>query len=158
MLPSLLGRRKDVARYTIRIDLESSVPPIWRRIEVPSDMALDRLHTVLQAAMGWTNSHLHAFRMGPQRRDHRTQRFLTAYDLEEGDDGIAEVDVRLDETLATVGDRLFYEYDFRDSWDHTVKLEKVDAPGEGPITVRLTGGRRAARRRTSGESAPTRRW
>ena len=52
VLPSLLGRRKDVARYTIRIDLESSVPPIWRRIEVPSDMALDRSARVHHADVG----------------------------------------------------------------------------------------------------------
>jgi hypothetical protein len=35
--------------------------PRWsvlRRIEVPFDIRLDRLHLAIQAAMGWTNSHL----------------------------------------------------------------------------------------------------
>ncbi len=140
--PTLLPRSKRLARYTVRVDLDGSAPRIWRRIEVPSDMMLDRLHLVLQAAMGWTESHLHAFEMGP-KRDHRITRFLTAYDLEEGDEGIAEADVRLDEALAEPGDRLFYEYDFGDGWDHTLKLEKVDDPGEEPVRVRVTGGRRA---------------
>ena len=131
-----------MARYTIRVDLDGSTPRIWRRIELPSDLTLDRVHMILQAAMGWTESHLHAFEMGP-KRDHRIQRFLTAYDLEEGDEGIAEADVRLDETLRAPGDRLFYEYDFGDGWDHTLKLEAVDDAGDQPVEVRVTGGRRA---------------
>lgn len=140
---TLLPRRDEVARFVIRVDLHGSQPKIWRRITVPSDLSLDRLHTVLQAAMGWTESHLHAFRMGPGRINHRQQAFLTAYDLSEGDEGVAEADVRLDETLSQPGDRLYYEYDFGDGWEHTLKLEAVEGPTGEPIEPQVTGGRRA---------------
>jgi len=33
-----------------------------RRLEVPLTIRLDRLHLVLQAAIGWTNSHLYEIR------------------------------------------------------------------------------------------------
>ena len=43
----------------------TSSPPIWRRIQV-EDCTLDKLHEHIQTAMGWTNSHLHHFRIGEQ--------------------------------------------------------------------------------------------
>ena len=47
--------------YTLRITLNGSKPPIWRRVAVPSDIVLGELHDVIQIAMGWTDSHLHQF-------------------------------------------------------------------------------------------------
>jgi hypothetical protein len=38
-----------------------SKPPVWRRLLVPADMRLDRLHDVIQTSMGWTDTHLHVF-------------------------------------------------------------------------------------------------
>jgi hypothetical protein len=35
---------------------------VLRRIEVPADIKLDRLHLTLQPAFGWTNSHLYEIR------------------------------------------------------------------------------------------------
>ena len=59
-----------------------------------SDLNLERLHDVVQIAMGWTNSHLHCFRMpSPPKGDMRP--FLTEFDVIEGEtDGIHERDVR----------------------------------------------------------------
>lgn len=39
-------------------------PVVLRRIEVPLSIRLDGLHAVLQAAIGWTNSHLWEIRAG----------------------------------------------------------------------------------------------
>ena len=47
--------------YQLKITLKGSKPPIWRRVVVPGDMRLNRLHDVIQIAMGWTDSHLHQF-------------------------------------------------------------------------------------------------
>jgi hypothetical protein len=51
--------------YQFKITLLESHPPIWRRIQV-QDCTLDKLHEHIQTAMGWTNSHLHHFRIGEQ--------------------------------------------------------------------------------------------
>ena len=52
--------------YQFRITLLDTRPPIWRRIQV-KDGTLDKLHEHIQTAMGWTNSHLHDFKVGGQR-------------------------------------------------------------------------------------------
>src|SRR5437879_12551440 len=50
--------------YQLKVTLKWSKPPIWRRVIVSADIRLDRLHTVIQVIMGWTNSHLHQFAVG----------------------------------------------------------------------------------------------
>jgi hypothetical protein len=115
------------------VDLLETKPPVWRRIEVPGDILLPRLHEVLQAAMGWTDSHLHRFRTGNERN---APEFLTQFDLDEGGEGMLEDDVRLDQLVAAEGDRLWYDYDFGDGWDHVLRVEKVfDAPPAKPSCV-----------------------
>lgn len=124
--------------FRVRVDLVGASPPVWRRLELPGDLPLDDLHHVLQAAMGWFDGHLHRFRTGS---DHRSPSFVTPFDIEEGEAGMLEGDVRLDQLLTSAGDRLWYEYDFGDGWDHVIAVEAVlDEP---PTEVRCTGGRMA---------------
>ena len=42
----------------IHIALDGIAPPIWRRLVVPLDITLVQLHQIIQAAMGWTDSHM----------------------------------------------------------------------------------------------------
>lgn len=53
------ARSPDAPLYQLKITLKRSLPAIWRRVVVSTDMPLDRLHDVIQIAMGWTNSHMH---------------------------------------------------------------------------------------------------
>ena len=46
----------------LKVTLNDVEPKVLRRIEVPADIKLDRLHLTLQAALGWTNSHLFEIR------------------------------------------------------------------------------------------------
>src|SRR6266446_2294221 len=48
----------------LKITLDNVKPTVLRRIEVPLAIRLDRLHLAIQAAMGWTNSHLYEIRAG----------------------------------------------------------------------------------------------
>jgi len=142
--PELLPPRAERATYTVRIDLTGARPPIWRRIELASDPTLDRVHDVVQRAMGWTDSHLHHFQTTPFS-DMTVLPFLTPFDEEDepGIEGIQEAEVRLDQVLGEVGDRLFYEYDFGDSWHHTIKLESISPRPEGAPVARCVTGRRS---------------
>lgn len=108
--------------FRIRVDLLRTKPPVWRRMEVPGDITLPRLHDVLQAAMGCTHSHLHRFRTG---NDRNAPEFLTQFDVDEGDEGTLEDDVRLDQIVASEGDRLWYDYDFGDGREHVLRVEKL---------------------------------
>ncbi|MFZ5495725.1 MAG: IS1096 element passenger TnpR family protein [Verrucomicrobiota bacterium] len=44
--------------------MRCSRPRIWRQFVVPRGIGLFWLHHVIQTVMGWTVSHLHAFRKG----------------------------------------------------------------------------------------------
>lgn len=136
--PTLLPVPTEVRGFRVRLDLHGAKPPVWRRLELRGDLSLPRLHDVVQAAMGWTNSHLHRFRTGS---DRRSPYFVTSFDLEEGDEGTLEDDVRLDQLVAEEGDELWYEYDFGDGWDHRLVVKEV--LDDRPSTARCTGGRMA---------------
>lgn len=47
--------------FQLRVSLIDVEPPVWRRVQVPQDLTLPRLHAILQVVMGWTDSHLHQF-------------------------------------------------------------------------------------------------
>lgn len=135
--------REEVAAYRVRVDLDGAAPPIWRRLELASDLHLDVVHRVLQEAFGWTDSHLHRFTSGKSRRDWKSEHYLTDFDVSEGHTGIPEWEVRLDQVLHTVGDRLFYDYDFGDDWAHTLRLEAIQPVGDDGVRARCTDGRRS---------------
>lgn len=106
----------------LKITLDDIEPAVMRRVVVPADIRLDRLHLVIQAAMGWTNSHLYEYQIGGASWG------------ELDPDGFYEDPLeakkgRLNSVLADAGRKTFsYLYDFGDGWSHTVKLEKI-APG-----------------------------
>ncbi len=122
--------------YQVKISLLEIEPEIWRRLLVPRGVRLDRLHEIFQVAMGWTNSHLHEFRVG----DTRYSEPDPEYDKGDVRD---ERSVRLFEVARGVNDSFLYEYDFGDSWEHRVVVEKILAPEESPadLPVCLAGAR-----------------
>jgi len=107
---------------TLTIELRGSKPRIWRRLSLPGDLTLDVVHRPFQAAMGWSDSHLHRFQPGAGQ-GYPQPYFVTEFD--EGDEGTGEDGVRLDQVLRAPGDRLTYLYDFGDGWEHRVTLESL---------------------------------
>jgi hypothetical protein len=126
---------------TLTIELRRCKPRIWRRLALPGDLTLDAVHLQFQAAMGWSESHLHRFEPGDGRKRNQPY-FITAFDEEEGDEGTREEEVRLDQVLQSPGDRLTYHYDFGDGWEHLVTLEAV-APRGVEAEPRCLGGAKA---------------
>jgi hypothetical protein len=109
----------------LKITLEDVKPQVLRRIDVPLTIRLDRLHIVLQAALGWTNTHLWEIRAGdigwgPQDED------------DFGDGPLDAGKTRLIDVLEDVGAKtLHYFYDFGDGWEHTIKIERLLDPMPG---------------------------
>ena len=103
--------------YQIKISLIGAKPPIWRTVLVPSDLKLAAFHDVIQVAMGWTDSHLHQF--------IANQVFYGIpdddFELEMED----ETKYKLSQLLKKEKESLIYEYDFGDSWEHKILLEKI---------------------------------
>jgi hypothetical protein len=103
--------------FQLRIRLEGIDPSVWRRVLVPGGAKLSRLHDIFQAAMGWTDSHLHSFTIG----DHLYGMQVEDYPEDELDETEHTVFVALRGGLR----RFVYEYDFGDSWTHEVVIEDV---------------------------------
>ena len=114
----------------LKIALDDVTPTVLRRIEVPFNIRLDRLHLAIQAAMGWTNTHLYEIRA----RD-------VGWGIPDRDWGDGPLDARkarLAAVLEDVGAKtLRYLYDFGDGWEHTIKVEHLIDPEPGALYPRL---------------------
>ena len=121
--------------YRLKVTLRRSRPPIWRRVEVSADVTLFKLHQILQIVMGWTDSHLHQFERG--------NTYYGEPDPEFGMQRQNERRVQLAEVLRKPKDRMHYEYDFGDGWDHDVVLESITLAGPGDPLPRVLAGKGA---------------
>lgn len=115
----------------LRIILNDVDPQPMRHIEVPLKIRLDRLHEVIQAAMGWTDTHLYEFRAGEAGWG------------EPDPDGFCDGPMpakktTLEKVLEDTGARTIqYVYDFGDDWDHSIRIERVYEAIPGMIYPRL---------------------
>jgi len=121
----------------LKITLDDVKPVVMRRVTVRFGIRLDRLHRVLQAAMGWTNSHLWEFRAGGTGWGPRDPQD----DFRDGPHDATKA--TLLGVLSDVGGKTIkYLYDFGDGWEHTIKIEKIfpDVPGLAqPFLLEATG-------------------
>jgi hypothetical protein len=94
---------------------------VWRRIQVPGSITLERLHAIIQKTMGWRDVHLHEFEVGGRR-----------YGQPEPDEPHYKVEPEWKLTLRaaapTEGARFRYLYDLGDGWGHEVLVESIQAP------------------------------
>ncbi len=133
-----------VSTLRVRVDLDGAQPAIWRRLDLAGDLTLDQVHTLLQASFGWFDYHLHSFVPAIDgARDRRLRPFPNEGMVEVADPDLPpEREVRLDQVLRAVGDRLMYDYDFGDGWEHTMELESIrPRDAEEPRAACLAGER-----------------
>jgi len=107
--------------YQIQIALKDFKPKIWRRLLIPADTLLSDLHKIIQTSMGWTNSHLHQF------IKDRTYYTVKVKDDDTWDemDNVDYKRMKISDLLKTEKQKIKYEYDFGDGWEHDVILEKI---------------------------------
>jgi hypothetical protein len=142
----LMLRRKEARpRWTpptenklqLKVTLQYVRPAIWRRVVVPDNFSLGDLHWVIQIAMGWTNSHLHSFRLGADE-----------YGPVGGEMGLEgppgdEEDVFLRGLIRRKGQKFTYDYDFGDGWRHEILVEKIEPAVEPHSPPVCLAGKRA---------------
>lgn len=111
--------------YQFKIKLRGvTKPPVWRRVQVPSQFTFATFHEVIQSAFGWWNEHLYQFGDTPYSE-------MLSISVPSPDDwDVPTYDAR----KFTIGDyfkkgvqkkKLVYVYDFGDDWIHDIELEKV---------------------------------
>lgn len=106
--------------YTFKLELDGSHPSIWRTLEIPGVASLGYLHQVLQTVMKWSDCHLHQFCIG--------KKYYSAPSLkiqEDDPDVLDEFKYHLNDFKLQKGDVIHYEYDFGDSWEHTLAVTDI---------------------------------
>ena len=112
--------------YQFKITLTGSEPAIWRRILVPSHFSFWDLHVAIQDSMGWLDSHIHSFSIKDPITNSNVEIGIPdeeydAFDRKVLADHKLKISKYFNENNRNAG----YEYDFGDSWIHTIKFEKI---------------------------------
>jgi hypothetical protein len=132
---SIAGITSSTSIYQLKVTLRDSHPAIRRRVQVADAILLPHLHGILQLAMGWTNSHLHSFKVGKRIFAERAP-----------GDSFSVIDyrsTRLNQIAPAVKDCFVYLYDFGDSWEHDVVVEEFLPAQEGARYPICLDGQRA---------------
>lgn len=119
----------DVDLYQLKIQLNIENHDIWRRVLVPATFSFRQLHNVIQTVFDWQNYHLHEFTV--ERPNDKALKMvmddipdtLDYFDFDRFEMA-RERFTPLDEVVSGNGD-ILYEYDFGDSWEHIITLEKT---------------------------------
>lgn len=160
----MCASRSGAKLLQMKITLRGVQPPVWRRLLVSDRLLLGTLHTLIQRAMGWDASHMHAFYLdGIEYAGYHTA----------CDCGVhCDEDFALHQLVKRRGQRFTYEYDFGDRWMHNIVVEQTE-PCLGEPPPRCLAGRRACppedcggpagyaaflRDRTSPDPAVLQRW
>ncbi len=123
--------------YQIHILLKDSKPSIWRRILIPSDYLLSDFHLAIQASMDWYDMHLHQFIKDKIMYCPKSPDIIDFWD----DSDMVDYDkMKISDLLINEKDKIKYEYDFGDGWEHYITLEKfISIDGKMPFPVCIKG-------------------
>ena len=122
---------KKILEFTITLrDVE---PKVWRRIQVPSQYSFWDFHVAIQDSMGWTDSHLHMFRV-KNPETGKIDEIGIPNDDAWGEPCLAGWDVPIAKHFIKKGAKAKYEYDFGDDWQHVIVL---DAIKDRPVGMKL---------------------
>jgi hypothetical protein len=106
--------------FQLKIHLENISPLIWRRIKVSGDTTIAELHYIIQLVMGWTDDHLHYFKVNGREygvEHHGGLQFL--------DDPmkVCIADLKLKRNR-----KFSYTYNFTGRWEHEIRVEDILPP------------------------------
>ncbi len=121
--------------YQVKVTLRDSKPPIWRRLLVSGSITFYKLHYIIQIAMGWTDCHLHQFII--------EGKYFGIPSPEDWQPIMDERRYHLNQIAPSENSKFIYEYDFGDSWEHEILVEKIQPPESGikyPLCIK---GKRA---------------
>jgi hypothetical protein len=125
------------ANLQLRIELMHTEPHVWRRVIVPETMTLAKLHQVLQAAMGWSDSHLHEYVIARKRYGTADPDWPSSEPI------LDERRAQLKPFIEARVRRFTYLYDFGDHWEHEITVEDLVAPKDNRRRILCTAGENA---------------
>jgi hypothetical protein len=122
--------------YILKISLKVVEPLIWRGLEVPADISLDKLASSILVAMGWEGSHMYCFEIGKDT-------FYESEDDVDEFDGMKMSTAKLNSWLFRKRQKAKFIYDFGDSWTHVIEVTSILQAVSGMRYPRCVAGERA---------------
>ncbi|MCW3062098.1 MAG: plasmid pRiA4b ORF-3-like protein, partial [Capsulimonas sp.] len=101
--------------HQLKITLDDIAPPIWRRVQVASDISLYKLHGVIQTLFGWSGGHMHQFVVGEHYYGDKSM----------DSDMKSERTAKLSQIAPAPKSQFLYEYDMGDDWRHIITVDKI---------------------------------
>lgn len=124
-----VSRIMEIELYQLKIKLNLDGHDIWRRVQIPAHYSFRSLHNLIQIVFDWQNKHLHEFSV--ERSDDKNLKIIMDDDPEimefanfSSNDIVQERFISLSEIFSQHSE-VFYTYDFGDSWEHMIALEKT---------------------------------
>jgi hypothetical protein len=128
--------------YQLKIKLNHTSPPIWRRLQLDGKTTFAELHRVIQIAFDWEDYHLHEFLIKAQNGTGipGIPQFLQekisiggpdGHEFDFGEEKLDEQEEIVEDHLKKEKDKCLYVYDFGDDWQHEIVVEKVIPPEPG---------------------------
>ena len=138
------GRRpsvRDLNAVQLYVSLDDIAPRVWRRLIVPLNTTLADMHPIIQAAMGWSDAHLHEFDVGGLTYGDT---WSLSAECSDDDTRVYDAqDVRMRDFSREPGVTFTYVYDFGDNWRHTVMIETFVAATPAPKKPSCIDGARS---------------
>ena len=113
--PKKTTSKKKPKVYEFTVTLVDTEPAVWRKFLAHEFIELTELHLLIQAVMGWSNSHGYQFEIGDEDYTDTHGEETEKTDI----NGLELRDVLRKEKVFQ------YIYDFGDYWEHEVKITKV---------------------------------
>lgn len=123
-----------MAGYILKIMIEDTHPPVWRRVIIPEMITFAELHEIIQILFGWSGSHLHDFSI-PSKN----------VCIDDGEEPWARYHYLEEETLVEQfllnNKWIRYTYDFGDEWRHKIIYENTEEGYEKryPFLLKVKG-------------------
>lgn len=129
--------------YVCRVELNEITPNIWREFRFHPEVTFHQLHQIIQAVMGWSDTHLYEFQVNKKPIGVPDPELLGVAAL--GIGSSKELDARkeiVQNHIHKEKTNFTYMYDFGDGWEHTITLKSID-PDEPNSAPTCLGGARA---------------
>jgi hypothetical protein len=125
--------------YQLKVTLLDTSPPVWRRLLIPANATLEELHLAIQGLFSWENYHMHQF-----ITKDRTYYSHPEFGLNEHMPVKDETQTLISSILKKERDTVVYMYDFGDSWEHKIALEKIEERQPRKVYPACIDGKRMA--------------
>jgi hypothetical protein len=108
--------------FQFKIELDGvSDPKVWRRLTLPSNATFLHFHYIIQFAFGWEDDHLFSF----SEKRYGSPEITKLQGFDDDNEKLDAGKLKLSGIFKKENQKFTYVYDFGDSWEHIITLEKI---------------------------------